>query len=324
MTNPASAEWVVALDVGGTRLRAARFDRALGLHARAARPTPARAGAEAMLATIDHAVAAVWPDDGHVVAIGISAPGPLDPHSGVILRCQNIAGWDDYPLRDVVSARFGVPAILGDDANLAALAEQRLGAGRGRCSLVYLTISTGVGSGIIIENQLLLGAHGIAAEAGCMIIEPDGPLCSSGSHRGCLEALISGPALAREAVRRIRAGEPSRILELTGEDLAAVTAEMITRAAQDGDALAVDVLRQAGIYLGIGLINLLHILDPEVVVIGGGVSAAGELLLGSARETVRRGCLTDRYWRDVPIVLAELGDDASLAGAACLAWDVLG
>jgi len=229
----------------------------------------------------------------------------------------NISGWDGYPLRDVLRERFEVPVVLGDDANAAALAEQRFGAGRRHPHMIYLTISTGVGSGIIVNDRLLLGAGGLAAEAGCMVIDPNGPLCGCGNP-GCLEALVSGPAIARTARERVRAGEATCLLEMAGGDPGRISALTVNQAAQRGDPLALDVLRQAGEYLGLGLVSLLHLFNPDIVVIGGSVSKAGDLLLGPAREVVRRRCLSEAYWRETPIVLAELGDDVGLLGALCL------
>ena len=313
-------EQVIALDVGGTQIRAALCDRECEIERRANDLTPVREGRGAVMACIERAIRQVWPSKGSVVAIGVSAPGPLDPWSGVIHRAQNIPGWDDYPLRDVIQGRFGVPAVVGDDANVAALAEHRFGAGQGQPNLVYLTLSTGVGSGIIVSDRLLLGAHGLAGEAGCMVVEPCGPLCSCG-NRGCLEALVSGPAIAREARRRLQRGEASSLLEMARGFSEAVTAKMVSEAAHAGDRVARNVLRQAGRYLGLGITNLLHIFDPNVVVIGGSVSKAGDFLLEPAREVIRQRCLTDRYWRETPLVLAALGDDVSLVGAASIAWD---
>jgi glucokinase len=307
----------IAVDIGGTQIRAALCDPAGGIHRRAADLTAAHEGHDAVMARIERAIRQVWPADGRVTAIGVAAPGPLDPWSGVVFEAPNIPCWEDYPLRDVIQERLGVPTLVGNDANGAALAEQRFGAGQGKRDLIYITVSTGVGGGIIVNGELLLGAHGLAGEIGHIIVEPDGPPCGCG-NRGCLEALASGPSIARQARQRILAGESSRALEFAQGDPDAITAKILNQAAQKGDRLAVDAFRQAGTYLGIALVSLLHLFDPSIVVIGGSVSKAGDLLLKPACETVRQRCMTDRYWRDTPIVPAALGDDVGLLGALAL------
>jgi len=318
----AEGEWVIAVDVGGTQIRAALCDRAGTIDRRASDLTRDEEGAERIMRRILQAIAAVWPPTGRPAAIGISAPGPLDPWTGVILRCQNIAAWDGYPLRAAIEERVGVRAALGKDTNLAALAEWRLGAGQGTSHMIYLTLSTGVGSGIIVDGRLLLGAQGIAAEAGCMIIQPDGPACTCGNHRGCLESLASGPAIAREARQRLAAGEPSCLADLAGGDTEAISAKTVHQAARLGDALACDVLRRAGEALGIALVNLAHLFNPQLFVIGGSVSKAGDLILEPARQVLRTHTIVDLFWRQTPVVTAALGDDVGLIGAALLAWDV--
>ena len=316
------SDLVLALDVGGTQIRAALCDRSGAIHARMAVPTAGREGTEAVMNRIEHALREVWLPQADAGAIGVSAPGPLDPWTGVVFRCHNIPGWDDYPLAEILRRRLGLPVVVGDDANLAALAEQRYGAGRGHDNLIYLTISTGVGSGIVVDGRLLLGARGIGAEAGCMIVDAGGPPCPSGSHRGCLESLVSGPAIARRMRERIARGERSSLVATPG-GLGEITAHEVAEAAQAGDPLATDVLREAGVYLGLGLVSLLHLFNPEVIVVGGSVCKAGALLLEPAREVVRQQCLTDRYWRELSMVPAALGDDVALVGAAALAWDYL-
>lgn len=317
----AAGACVIAVDIGGTQIRAALCDRACAIRMRASDLTADDQGTAAIMERVERSIRTVWPPEGTPCMIGVSVPGPLDPWAGVILRSQNIAGWDGYPLRSEIEARTGVPCLLGKDANLAALAEWRLGAGRGTSHMIYITLSTGVGSGVIVDNRLLLGAHGIAGEAGCMIIERNGPLCSCGNHGGCLESLASGPAIARDARQRVEAGEPSCLPELAAGDATAISARMVHDAARAGDGLALDVLRRAGEALGTGLVNLAHLFDPQLFVIGGSVSKAGDLILDPAREVFRTLTLTEAYWRDTPVVEAALGDDVGLVGAACLAWD---
>ncbi len=307
-------EFFIAVDIGGTQIRAALCDSEGKIHRRVADLTRVHEGPDAVMRRIERAIDQVWPADAPVVAIGVAAPGPLDPWSGVILGAPNIPGWKDYPLRDIIQRRFGLPTVVGNDANLAAMAEQRFGAGRGKANLVYLTVSTGIGGGIVVNDELLLGAHGLAGEIGHIKIEPHGPPCGCGD-RGCLEALASGTAIAREAQRRIRAGESSRILDLAAGHPDAITAKMVSQAAHMGDSLAVEVFRQAGTYLGIGLVTLLHLFDPGIVVIGGSVSKAGHVLFEPVRKVVRQRTMIEHYWRDTPIVPAALGDDVGLLGA---------
>lgn len=312
----------IAVDIGGTQIRAALCDSEGAIHRRVADLTASHEGSDAVMARIERAIRRVWPADDQVLAIGVVAPGPLDPWSGVIFEAPNIPCWENYPLRDIIRQRLGVPTVVvGNDANAAALAEQRFGAGQGKANLIYITVSTGIGGGVIVGGKLLLGAHGLAGEIGHIKIEPNGPPCGCGD-RGCLESLASGTAIARQARQRCRAGESvestGRILELAHGDLAAISAKIVNQAAQQGDPLAVDVFRRAGTYLGIGLVNLLHLFDPDIIVIGGSVSKAGDLLFEPARAVVRQRCMTDRYWRDTPIVPAALGDDVGLLGALAL------
>ena len=249
---------IIAVDVGGTQIRAALCDPEGVIHRRVAGLTAGHEGREAVMGRIERAIRRVWPANAPVAAIGLVAPGPLDPWSGVVLDAPNIPGWKNYPLRAIIQERFDVPILVGNDANAAALAEQRFGAGQGEPNLIYITVSTGIGGGIIVNGELLLGAHGLAGEIGHIIVEPDGPRCGCGNY-GCLETLASGPSIARQARQRICTAEPGRILELAQGDPNAISAKIVNEAAQEGEPLAVDVFRQAGTYLGIGLVTLLHL-----------------------------------------------------------------
>jgi len=309
--------YLIAVDIGGTQIRAALCDAQGTIYHRVADVTAPQEGSEAVMDRIERAIRQVWPADTAVEHIGVTAPGPLDPWRGVVLEAPNIPCWENYPLRDTIQQRLGIPTLVGNDANLAALAEQWFGAGQGKRHLIYITISTGVGGGIIVDNKLLLGAQGLAGELGHIKVRPDGPLCGCGSP-GCLEAQTSGPSIARAARQRILAGESSRALALAQGNAEAITARLLNQAAQEGDPLARDVFSQAGIYLGLGLVTLLHLFNPEMIIIGGSVSKAGDLLLEPAREIVRTRSITEHYWRDTPIALADLGDDVGLLGALAL------
>ncbi len=188
--------------------------------------------------------------------------------------------------------------------------------------MIYLTISTGIGSGIVVDGKLLIGASGFAGEAGHMIVKPDGPRCGCGQH-GCLESLASGPSIARDVVARLQAGKKSRITKMVNGDLDQVDARIIGEAAQAGDRLAVEAFRRAGEYLGIGIVNLLRLFNPRMIVLGGSVTKVGPLLLTPMRETIQARALA-LYWEGLSIVPAVLGDDVGLLGAAALAATELG
>lgn len=311
--------YVIAVDLGGTQIRAALCDLQGQILRRIARPTQAAEGPAAVIQRLIDAISEAMegtPAD-QIAGIGIGAPGPLNPVSGIILEAPNLPGWINVPLRNIISARFGRPTFLGNDANLAALAEYTFGAGRGRPDMIYLTISTGVGSGIIVDGQMLLGAHGLAAEAGHTIVNPDGPLCGCG-HHGCLEAYASGTAIARDVATRIKAGKKSRITKMVGGDPAKVDARVIGEAAKLGDKLAIQAFRRAGRHLGIGIANLLRVFNPTTIVLGGSVTKAGPLLFDPMWAAIKE-YTPQIYWEGLAIVPAALGDDVGLLGAAALA-----
>ncbi len=310
--------YILAVDLGGTQIRAALCDASGQIYRRIARLTQALEGREAVLERIATTIAeaAEGTPFNEIAGIAIGAPGPLNPVTGIVLNAPNLPGWQNVPLRGFISERFGRPTFLGNDANLAGLAEATYGAARGVRDVIYLTISTGIGSGIITDGRMLLGAEGLAAEAGHMIVLPDGPVCGCGA-RGCLEALAAGPAIARDVVTRIKAGKKSRIPKLVGGDLTRVDARVINEAAQTGDKLAIAAFRRGGTYLGIGIANLLRLFNPRMIVLGGSVAKAGSLLLQPMREAMQAHTLPI-YWEGLSIVPAALGDDVGLLGAAAL------
>lgn len=309
---------IIAVDLGGTQLRAALFTPDGVIHKRVSRETNASAGPDAVLERICQTAEQIVPKDGRVQAIGVSAPGPLDPFNGVVLGAPNLPGWDRVPLRDILSARFDVPVVVGNDANLAALGEHRFGAGRGYDDMIYMTISTGIGGGIVVRGKLLLGYKGLAGEIGHMVMQPGGPLCGCG-NRGCLEALASGTAIGHQARTLVSSGRAPGILAAAGGDAAMVSSKTVGQAAAAGDRVATKLLRRAGRYIGIGIANLMHLLNPQCFVLGGGVTHAGELLFKPIRRTARRWVQVPQYADDTKIVPAELGDDAGLFGALALA-----
>jgi len=309
---------IIAVDLGGTQIRVALSDENGHLQRRTATLTRAEEGPEPIIARIIASMRQALSNMPleQVRGIGVAAPGPLDPWRGVIIWAPNLPGWHNVPLRERLADEFGRPVYLGNDANLAALAEQRFGAGQGIDDLIYITVSTGIGGGIITGGRLLLGSDGFAGEVGHQTLEPHGPRCNCGNI-GCLEALASGPAIAREAVRRIQAGESSAIVDMVGGDLSKVTAKEVNEAAQAGDQLAIEVFHRAGFYLGVGIVNLLHLFNPRLIIIGGSVAKAGALLFDPMWETIRERAGAG-YAEELRIVPAALGDDVSLLGAVAL------
>ncbi|MCL6647672.1 MAG: ROK family protein [Chloroflexi bacterium] len=298
---------LLAMDLGGTWCRVACFER-LGERLRAVRRLPTRPE-RGFFPLLEELVAASRALLGGMVptGVGVAAPGPLDPKRGVLLRLPNLPQWPEaLPLAELLAERLGAPTRVDNDANLAALGEHRFGAGRGVDHLVYLTVSTGIGGGIISGGRLLHGVHGFAGEVGHQVILPDGPPCGCGG-RGCLEVLASGTAIVRRAQA---AGLPAD--RLAEEGAAAVFA-----AAAAGDPRAQEVIAGATRALGLGVVNLLHVFDPALVVLGGGVTQAGEALFGPVRAVV--ASLAMPGFRETPILPAALGDEAGLYGAAVVA-----
>jgi glucokinase len=310
------SRYVVAVDFGGTHLRAALINEAGEVVERDKRKTEAWLGPVAVIARIADAVRDVMinvPEE-EVLGVGVIAPGPSNPYTGVVLKAPNLEGWELIALEAVLEQHLGKDVWLGNDANLAALAEHRYGAGKGYAHMIYITVSTGIGGGVIINNQMLLGAQGLAAEIGHMQIMPDGPQCGCGNY-GCVEALASGPNIARVARERIAHGAKSSLRELDDP----IGTEQVVKAARAGDELASEVLTQAGEYVGMAVANLVHIFNPQRIIIGGGVSNAGDLLFAPIRRAAQRRTIPV-YHGTFDIVPAALGDDVGLIGAAALAF----
>lgn len=315
----------IGVDLGGTKILTALVSPQ-GEAIRRHRVDTPQQGPGAMVDAIARGIETVLAASGlsvdHVRGVGVGAPGPLDPRSGVVFQPPNLVGWHNVPLGDLLVRRTGMPTSVENDANAAALAEWWVGAGRGIHDLVYITVSTGVGGGIIIGDRLVHGVSGTAGEIGHMTIDVDGPPCVCG-HTGCLEVLASGTAIARMAKEAIALGRPTSILDLAGGVSEAVTAELVAVAAQRGDVLAIEVFDLAGMYLGVGVGSLLNLLNPGRVIIGGGVSKAGDLLFVPVRRTARERAF-ERPALDAEIVPAALGDDGGAIGAAAVVFERTG
>ena len=298
--------------LAGTQLRAALYP-AGETKALIQKRTPTRSKDQSPIDRLLDLLQTVWPADGKVRAIGMAAPGPTNPRRGIIYAAPNIKGWENLPLAQIVQDRFKVPTLLGNDANMAALGEWKFGAGRGYQHVLYITISTGIGGGVIEDGRLLLGCQGLAAEIGHVTVLPDGPLCGCG-QRGHLEALASGTAIARYVAEQLASGVPSLLSEQPNP-----TARDVSLAAENGDPLAKSALARAGTYLGHAIADYLHLYNPQVIILGGGVSRSGALLIEPLRASLADRVISPEYLHGLVITTAELGDEAGLMGALALA-----
>lgn len=309
----------LAIDLGGTSIRGALIQPDGTVLEHSYTDTPKSDNPHVIIGEVNRLAQGLLEkeDIGLIAGIGASVPGPVDPRKGVIYRPPNLPGWTEVPLKRIWEQEFGLPVWVGNDANFAALGEQRFGVGRGVDDLIYITVSTGLGGGIIVGGHLLEGATGMAGEVGHMTIMPDGPLCNCG-NRGCLEALASGLAIARMAQERL-SRDRSSASSCMINSLEEVTAETVAKAASKGDSLALEIMKEAAGNLGIGVANLVQIFNPQLVIIGGGVSKAGKMLLGPVQEAVRERTMPSLR-EGLTIVTSALGDDASLMGAAASVW----
>jgi glucokinase len=301
----------IAVDIGGTHIRVASYQPD-SIQPVAHQRTRSLGNEPGVYDRLERAIESIWPQDG-VRAIGIASPGPLDPHTGTILATPNIPEWQNFPLTAKLSQHFHVPTYLDNDANMAGLAEWQFGAGKGHQDLVYLTISTGIGGGVISNGCLLQGFRGMGAELGHMIIDSDGPLCGCGK-RGHIESFASGPSIARYVNEQLAAGQTSSLQSKSN-----VGTVKIAEAARAGDALAISAFERAGYYLGIAVANYLAVFDPSILIFGGGVSQVGNLLFKPFEESLRKHTFHPHYLDDLVITKAALGDDAGLLGALALA-----
>jgi glucokinase len=302
----------VTVDVGGTQIRVASFSRD-SIQPIQVKRIPTRSSDGTAYDRLVGLIESVWPVDGKVDSITVATPGPTDPETGVVAYAPNVPGWENYPLGSKLNGQFNVPAHIGNDANLAALGEWKFGAGKGHKHVLYLTISTGIGAGVISDNHLLLGRHGLAIELGHVTVLPDGPLCGCGQH-GHLEAVASGPSIARYVNEQLAGGRTSILKAGPG-----LSAREVDEAAQNGDALAIEALARAGAFIGQALADFLHIFNPSIVIFGGGVSFSGPLLFDPMRDSLKEHVMTPAYLKDLSITTAKLGDDVGLLGALALA-----
>jgi glucokinase len=310
---------IIGLDIGGTKLAGGLMSGDVRLLDRLERPARASEGVEVSLGQVygllSELVAAAA-RYGELAGIGICAPGPLNPETGVICNPTNMPGWSNIPLAGEVARRFGVPCRIENDANGAGLAEAMFGAARGFHNVFYVTVSTGIGTGIILDGRVYHGKNGFAGEGGHVSIDYRSPVICNCGNAGCIEALASGTSIARRARELASRYPQSRIASIAGSP-ERITAEIVARAAASGDALAQRLIDETAEMLGAWLGNIISLLDPDIIVIGGGVSRIGEPLFRKIRETAPRRTI-NTFAGQTPIVPAQLERDVGIFGAAAV------
>lgn len=312
----------LGIDLGGSKMLTAVVDPEGGILSRDETITPATKEREAIIQSIvdsaRHALKQAGVTIAEICAIGIGAAGISNPEAGILFSSPNLPGLRNVLLRDIMQERLGKKTFLINDADAAALGEFHFGAGRGARNFIYVTLSTGIGAGILIDGKIYTGAIGAAGEVGHMTIDDNGPICNCG-NRGCWETLASGTALAREARRRIVGGVRTSILEYAEGDIEKVTPQAIDTAAQQGDSLAKELIARTGYYVGVGLANLINIFNPELIVIGGGLSNIGDMLLKPAFKVAEERAFKEAF-QAVRFASAGLGPNSGVLGAAAFAF----
>lgn len=297
---------IIAIDIGGTQLRVAVYPQNSTIPIKVQR-SPSRGMEDGVFERLTSLIDSVWPDEP-VDIICAAVPGPLNPYTGIIIETPNIPAWTNYPLAELLSKKYNVPAYIGNDANLAVLGEWLYGAGKGHHDIVYLTISTGIGGGVICGDKLIEGFRGMATELGHITVLPDGPVCTCGV-KGHLEAVASGPAIARYVSEQIAAGQKSSL------GSGSLTARQVSEAAGQGDELAKEAFIRAGEFIGQATADFLHMFNPSIVIFGGGVSLSGPLLLDPVKDSIRRHVMEESYLDGLVVTTAKLGDEAGLLGS---------
>ena len=313
-------EYALVADVGGTRTRVALVDATGAIVVRHSAETLAREGREAVMNRLAEALEHVASERRtEIKGVGLSLASPVEPGTGVMYNPPNLGPeWHLYTPIPMLRERLSLPVYAENDATLGALGEHAFGAGRGCDNMVYMTVSTGIGGGVIIGGNLYTGTNGFGGEIGHMTIDQNGPLDNCGNV-GCLEALASGTALARMAQELIGAGESSVMLGFAGGDIKAVDARIVVQAAQQDDALAQSLMQEVGRSLASGIITLMHIFDPQLIVIGGGLGQNLDMFMPTIEPEVKRRAMA-HFQGAVPVAKSQLGDDVSLLGAAALVF----
>jgi glucokinase len=310
-----SSRLAIGIDLGGTQARVALVGDGKVLR-RAAERTDVAGGPAAVLAQFERMIGEVCSkqEKTRLSGAGVSAPGPLDSETGTVLHIPTLPGWEGFPLRDVLGQKLGLPVIVENDGIAAVYGEWKFGAGRGLRHVVFVTVSTGVGGGAIVDGRLLHGRRGMAAHVGHFRMAPDGPRCSCGAT-ACFEAFAAGTALARRARQAAITGE-GYLSRLAAQR--EIETPDVVKGAREGDRTCLALMAQEAEYLGQGFTGLIHLYSPDIIIMGGGVSNAFDLMADGIHDVIRRDAM--QPFKCVPVIQAELGDNAGLVGAAELSF----
>ncbi|MDP9456496.1 MAG: ROK family protein [Actinomycetota bacterium] len=317
---PRSAGLIVAVDIGATSVDVALTTLGSVILAHKAEPADVRLGPRSVLGRVKEIVAELLEEQGacreDILAVGVGVPGPVEQATGLLTVPPIMPGWDRYPIREVLVREYAAPVFVDNDVNVMALGEHWGGVGRGIADMIFVKVGTGIGSGIIIGDRLHRGPQGCAGDLGHVMVDPNGPTCTCG-NRGCLESMAAAPAMVAEAERCARRGE-SAILAAVLEERGELTTVDIGEAARRGDNCALDLIRTSGRLVGQTLASLVSVLNPSLIVIGGGVSHIGNTLLAEIRSAVYQRSLP-LATRNLPVVMSELDERAGVVGASVMA-----
>lgn len=314
---------IVGIDIGGTKVAGGLVNMKGRLVKSVIVPTEARGGFKSSFGQITHVIEQLISRAGgkeNIVGVGMCAPGPLNQTTGLVLNPPNLPGWRNVPLARLVTKEFGLPAKVENDANAAGLAEVLFGAAVGYNDIFYVTVSTGIGTGVIINRQVYHGKNGVAGEGGHVSIDYRSPYRCGCGTLGCIEALAAGPGMVRRARVRLEQEHtaPSMLREETRGHLSQITPKLIEDCARKGDAVAKEIIEQTGFYLGVWLAGMMTVLDPEAIVIGGGVARIGKPLFRKIRETIPQYTINRKFAVKTPLLPAKLEKHVGVYGAAAL------
>ncbi len=309
---------VIGVDIGGTNIRAGIVDSEGRIISKAKGPTDIEGKGKGSIKPLLNVIKELMGSEKKIRGIGIGAPGAIDIKSGTITFSPNLKLWEGISITDEVSRRFKIPVVVDNDANAYAYGEWWKGAAQGCRTVVAITLGTGVGGGIIIDGDIYYGEDGIAGEIGHMTVNPAGLKCNCG-NTGCLEVYSSATGIAQRAIEAIESKNETVLRECCNGNYYKITAENVYEAAMGGDSLSREILREAGMYLGIGIANIINLLNPEAVIVGGGAASAWDLFIDTMKKEISKRAF-NLLARRTKVLKATLGDDAGVIGACGIAY----